>query len=530
MKFKKLTEADKEYIASVYKNKDLTWDARMNDLCNKFSVSERNMRRWCSERLGLKERVEGIGVAESDQYKQAQEKIINTNKKVYLISWAQNNTKADVDLINGMIAYRDFHDEDQSEILIICGRYNNFNTLNGQKEDEYWDPILTPFLTASNVRLNSNLQVRGDIKIVPTNLNPLNGLEGLSNDESLIVGSPSLHFKALPVVDPTHPKILLTTGACTIDNYSQSLSGSKANFNHSLGFTVVEIKDDNTFFTRQVGYDKKTKQFTDLYFNVDCKNAIVRRTNEIEGIVLGDLHYGEHDEIVLNKTTNVLMKKLKPTSVVIHDVFSSYAVNVHDVKDIYASYRKEKENKNDVFIEISNMLQWLETISEYNVVIIRSNHDDMLDRWLKGDWRSYPTLKNSEKYMEYALLTLQGKAENGIIPYVINQKFPKFKCLTRNESYKIGGFQVSQHSDVGPNGSRGGGVNQFKKLSSKSIFGHSHSFGRSLGAICVGTNTKLRLDYNRGLSNWTQGSVIISKETLKAQLILFINGEFTTFK
>jgi len=127
-------------------------------------------------------------------------------------------------------------------------------------------------------------------------------------------------------------------------------------------------------------------------------------------------------------------------------------------------------------------------------------------------------------------LTLQGKAENGIIPYVINQKFPKFKCLTRNESYKIGGFQVSQHSDVGPNGSRGGGVNQFKKLSSKSIFGHSHSFGRSLGAICVGTNTKLRLDYNRGLSNWTQGSVIISKETLKAQLILFINGEFTTFK
>jgi len=531
----KLKEIEKDedlmkQIGEIYHNKDLKWDIRMSLLIKLLGKSERSVRRNLVK-LGFKEKIDS-GIVESDQYKMAQEKIVNTNKKYHLISWAQNNTKADKDLIFGMEKYKEFLGVDKTEISIICGRYNNFNTLNDQKEDEYWDPILTEYLTASNTTLNSNIQLRGDIKIVPTNLSPLNGLEGLSNNESIVVGSPSLHMKTVPVVDPSKPKILMTTGACTIANYSQSLSGSKANFNHSMGFVVVEVKNNNIFFIRQVGYDKKTKQFTDLYFNINCKTGLVKRTTEMEGIVFGDLHIGEHDEVVLNKTLNVLMKNLRPNTVVCNDTMSSISINPHDSKDIFTSYKKEMEGTNDLKKEIHSVLDWLEVLNKekYNVVIVKSNHDDMLDRWLKGNWQQQPTLKNSVAYMEYALLTLNGKAENGILPYLINQRFPNFKCLTQNESYKVGGFEVSQHGHTLANGSRTGALSQFKKLSTKIIFGHQHSPARNLGAICVPTNTKLRLSYTYGLSSWMQGSTIINKETLKAQTILFINGEFTTFE
>jgi len=529
MKFKEL-EKDEELIkkiSQIYYDKDSKWDDRMEALKNLIDKSERTVRKYLVK-LGLKEKL--IESSIPDQYKQAQLKIVDTTKKYYLISWAQNNTKAHKGLIENMEAYKNFIGEDSCEIIIIAGRYNNFNTLNGQKEEEYWDQSIAPYLSANKHDLNSNIQIRGDIKIVPTNITPLNGIEGLSNNESLIIGSPSPHLKSIPVVDSTKPKLLLTTCACTVENYSQSLSGKRGEFNHTLGFSIVEIKDDSTFFVRQVNAIKKTGEFTDLYYNV--KNGVVKRTNEIEGIVFGDLHIGEHDEEVLDKTLNVLMKKLYPKTAVCHDIMSSYSINVHDVKNIYESYKKEVSGKNDLSAEIEMVLSWIGKLSNKtdNVVVVRSNHDHFVERWLNCDWRSFPTLKNSEKYMEFALLTLQGKAENGIIPYLINQRFPNYKCLDRNESYKIGGFEISQHNDVGPNGSRGGGVEQFKKLASKYIFGHSHSPARSLGAICVPTNTKLRLGYNDGLSSWLQGSVIISKETLKAQHILFINGEFTTFE
>ena len=530
MRFKNIQVEDIDFITQTYKNKELTWDKRMLMLTNQFGISERQMRKWLVK-LGIKEKLDpSIGLTpDSDQYKLALEKNHDSDKKYKLITWAQNNTAAHKGLIKNIEAYRDFLGVDKCEIIVIAGRYNNFNTLNGQKEKEYWDKSIEQYLCASKCDLNDNIQMRGDIKIVPTNLNPINSLESLSNNESLIVGHPTWHLRALPVIDPKRPKLILTTGACTLENYSQSLSGKKGEFNHSFGFVIVEIKDDSVFFVRQVSATKKTGEFTDLYYNV--KDGNVKRTFEMEGIVLGDLHISEMCEKTVNSTLNVLMEKLKPKTVVCHDIFSAYSVNVHDTKNIFVSHRKEKEKTNDLQEEIDQMINWLKKLDDkgYEVVIVRSNHDDMVDRWLRGDWRSQPTLKNSEKYMEYALLTLQGKAENGIIPYVINEKYPKFKCLTRNESLKVGGFEVSQHADLGPNGSRGGGVNQFKKLSMKIIFGHTHSPARALGAINVGTNTKLRLDYTNGLTNWVNSQVIINKETKKAQNILFIDGEFTTF-
>ena len=177
--------------------------------------------------------------------------------------------------------------------------------------------------------------------------------------------------------------------------------------------------------------------------------------------------------------------------------------------------------------EIDAMLAGLEDFKDYDVTIVRSNHDDFLDRWLKGtDWRKATTLKNSLEYMEFAALLLRGQAPNGVIPYLINQKFPQFRTLGRSDSFVVKGWELGQHGDIGSNGSRGS-LLQFRKLNTKVVVGHYHSPGRKDGALAVGTSTLLRVNYNVGPSGWLQSHVIIQNDG-KAQHVNFIKGEFTT--
>jgi hypothetical protein len=147
---------------------------------------------------------------------------------------------------------------------------------------------------------------------------------------------------------------------------------------------------------------------------------------------------------------------------------------------------------------------------------------------MNTDWRKTVTPKNSLEYMEYSTAILRGQAPNGLIPFLINQKFPHFRTLGRSDSFIVKDWELGQHGDVGSNGSRGS-LLQFRKLNTKIVVGHYHSPGRKDGALSVGTSTKLRIGYNVGASAWLQSHVIIHTDG-KAQHINFINGEYTTLK
>jgi hypothetical protein len=232
-----------------------------------------------------------------------------------------------------------------------------------------------------------------------------------------------------------------------------------------------------------------------------------------------------------------MFKNIKPRHVVLHDVFDGYSVSHHEMKDPFTQYRKEVKGTNCLESEIDYMLNQLKRFTEFdNVVIVRSNHDDFLDRWLKnGDWKKQPTSKNSMAYMEFSQMLLKQYAESesssdikGVIPELINRSYPEFITLGRSDSYVVNGWELACHGDVGSNGSRGS-LNQFRKLNTKIIVAHYHSPGRKDGALAVGTSTKMRIGYNIGPSGWLQSHVIIHPNG-KAQHINFIDSDFTTFK
>jgi hypothetical protein len=371
--------------------------------------------------------------------------------------------------------------------------------------------------------------IMSDVKIQPTAVDPMTGLEGMSGINSCVFGSPKVHLETIPVLEGNLPKMMMTTGACTVKNYTDSKSGKKGEFHHTLGFVIVEIKNDNIFFARQVTATDDGS-FTDLYHHLSYDNSTglsqINRVNSISAIILGDLHYGQHDERVIRRTLS-LMEDLAPNNVILHDVFDGLSVNHHESKNPFIQYQREIDGTNSLKAEINSMLTGLNVFEKYNVTIVRSNHDDFLDRWLQGtDWRKATTLKNSLEYMEYSAMILRGEAPNGVIPALIKKKFPHFRTLGRSDSFVVNGWELGQHGDVGSNGSRGSLV-QFRKLNTKIVIGHYHSPGRKDGALAVGTSTHLRVNYNVGPSGWLQSHVIIHNDG-KAQHLNFIKGEFTT--
>lgn len=519
MRFNELTDLDIQYIDEVYNNKEFSFDTRIKILSDKYECSTRTIERWIAQ-LKLTSKT----IEESPQFKIAQEKEFNKKSKSFIISWAQNNTPVHEQFLENMKAYADFIN---AEIHIIAGRYKNPTSVwtANQAQEESWASEVIEYLDANRHDIHKYVSIMSDVKIQPTAVNPMTGLEGLSGINSCVFGSPKVQLETIPVLEGNAPKMMVTTGACTVKNYTDSKSGKKGEFHHTLGFTIIEIKNAEQFFIRNVTATEDGN-FIDLFYQV--KETQVSRIKEVSAIIWGDLHYGHHDKKVFNKTLE-LMKTINPQNVILHDVFDGKSISHHEEKDPFLQYQKEMDGTNSLKKELDDLLIGLDKFKEWNTIIVRSNHDDFIDRWLKNtDWRKTVTPKNSLEYMQFSSAILSGEAPNGIIPWVINNKYPQFITLGRSDSYIVNGWELGQHGDIGSNGTRGS-LQQFRKLNRKIVVGHYHSPGRKDGALAVGTSTELRVGYNIGASAWLQSHVIIHTDS-KAQHINFINGEYTTLK
>jgi hypothetical protein len=522
MKFEELTNEQISALSEIYWNRELSWDQRMEQLSQYLNKSERTVQSWISK-LGITEKA----LTESPQFLKAKERKFDKKKKRFIITWAQNDTPVHEAFVSNMEAYAKHID---ASIHVIAGRYKNPTSVSEDRSLETWSERIETYLDAGRHEIHKHMWIMSDVKIQPTAVNPMTGLEGMSGVNSCVFGSPKVQMETIPVLEGSLPKLMLTTGACTLKNYTDSKAGKKGEFHHTLGFVIVEIKDSSVFFVRHVTATDNGG-FTDLYNKVEFsegKGSKIFKIKKVAAIVLGDIHYGQHDERVITKTLD-LLKTIKPDNVVLHDVFDGLSINHHEANDPFVQYHREVEGTNSLKREVDQMINGLKDFEKYNVVIVRSNHDDFLDRWLKStDWRKATTLKNSIEYMEYSTLLLKGEAPNGVIPYLINKRYPKFKTLGRSDSFVVNGWELGQHGDIGSNGSRGSLV-QFRRLNTKMVVGHYHSPGRKDGALAVGTSTKLRVNYNLGPSGWLQSHVIIHDDA-KAQHINFIKGEFTTLK
>lgn len=491
-------------------------------LCQEFNcefkeTESRKIRDWLSSQEKSNPSPKPI---ESEMFKEAQKRKVNKDSKYYLITSAQNATPVNKELLRNMEAYAEFLG---GIIEVIPLRYRNPTTAGEGGKDDYWHKDVETYLIANKHSLNKRLTVLANVKTQPTASMPLSGMEGLTGSESSVIGHPRQHMITLPVLEGYPKKVMLSTGSVTIPNASDSKAGAKAVFNHTYGFVIVEILDDTTFYIRHVSA-QSNGTFYDLDYRVE--NGVVQGAiDSVDAIVLGDLHLGKHDDSALQASYEML-ERFNPRNVILHDLCDSTSISHHEAGNPFSQLKKERDGSNSVEKEIALSLGFLDSVLKYNPVVVTSNHDGHLDKWLNTvDWRKEPG--NKYTYLTYAKLKADGEMPNGILAYEVNKKFGnRVKCLDENTSFKVRGVELSQHGHKGASGSKGS-PGQFKRLSTRIVTAHSHSPRKEDGWNCVGTLTSYRIGYNQGLSAWLHSNIIIHKNG-KIQNLLIIKGEYST--
>lgn len=483
---------------------------------------ERNYRRKLEK---LKPEVISI-LEEHEEFKKAKQRTYNSSKQRFIISWAQSETPIHENFLTNMEAYAEHIDAD---IHIIAGRYANPTSLrvskklkSEEKNTRLWNPRLENYLDANRQKLHPYLQLLADVKVQVTASTPLTGFNGMTALESCIIGHPFLSLKSLPVLDGYPNKLLLTTGAVTLPNYTDTKAGAKGAFNHTLGFVVVEL-DGDTFHVRQVQCDENG-DFYDLWHKVsDGKVSVANEA--YPAIVFGDLHLTEEDEQAVSSSFE-LVDKIQAKVIIVHDIFSGVSISHHELNNPVIQAQRERDGSNNLANELQYMYDWFNRRPDYNFVSVMSNHPLWLDRWISSnDWRKSP---NRALYLELANISVNGQAPKGLIPELLDRHTLNVESTGYNDSYRVCEFECALHGDFGNSGSRGSGV-QFKNLNTKAITAHQHAPERQGGWLAAGTLTKLRLSYNKGLSAWLHSNVLIYPNG-KASHINIIKGKYTTLK
>lgn len=379
-----------------------------------------------------------------------------------------------------------------------------------------------------DLALNSNLCISA-FKTSSKQTNPLTGIKRIGQRErSMIIASPKQFLEYVPTANDKYSHALMTTGAVTLpmyrstERYMSQRTAYIAEFDHKIGALVVEIKDDKYFQFRQIQAEYGSGKIIDLGTVTTTEGS----NKEIpEAIVLGDIHVGHTDPIV-QKATDQLLKDLKPKRIFLHDLFDGESVN-HHMKDQLIT----KAHRTITLLEeVNNTMKYLETMKKKHPyvnewIIVRSNHDDFLDRYLQsGDYVKDSI--NSKFAHKLALAKLENKRMAlDVALECVGLDKSKITFLKVNDSYKVKGIECGVHGHLGLNGSKAGTNASMEIGYGAGIFGHSHTAGILRDVYRVGTSTVLRQGYNNGASNWTQTHCVLYSNGSR-QLLNIIKGSY----
>lgn len=449
----------------------------------------------------------------------------------FVITSAQNATPAHPHFLASLKQYCEHH---SAELVVIPLRYKNPTSRwsESQENADVWAPELVPYLWNVRKALNKNLVIAGDVKTQPTATQPLTGFEALTGRESMILGHTKLQLRVIPAPANRLPKIITTTGAVTLPNYTDSKAGKLGEFHHSLAAAVVET-DGRIFHLRQLIGDRHDGSFYDLdrYY---CVSGSADSPRRLPALILGDVHVDSIDPAVRAATFGPegIVSVLSPQTIVYHDLVDGYAFNPHHMGNPFNALAKRRAGRDNARAEVERACEFVRSNTPRGVqaVVVASNHDDFLRRWvIASDWRSDPA--NAEFYLETALVMARAtrlEASGTVYPspfaHWLSSLAPGVRALGLNESFVVEGIELGMHGDIGPNGARGS-IRNLRRIGIRSFVGHSHTPGIEEGCYQVGTSSLLKLEYNTGPSSWLHSHGLVYPSG-KRTLLNIINGEW----
>lgn len=481
--------------------------------------------------------------------------------KIFVVTCAQNATPVHEKFWAALLQYCEHRG---AELMVIPTRYKNPTSrwTESQSNAEWWldrPEMKTHPKTGEhyldygprnkylwNVRrnLNKNVIVLGDIKTQPTATSPLTGFEAITHGESGILGHTKLQLKAVATPQGKFPKILTTTGACTMKNYTDSRAGKLGEFHHTLGAAVVEVENSQVFHLRQINAEKDSGCFYDItedgvyYYGADFSGGKPwKHEGGISGLAMGDTHVEAIDPYVEHATFKEMIPQLKPAKIIYHDLEDGGSVNHYAAKNPFVTGARHFSHAGSASEEFYSALNFVleRTPPHAESYIVASNHNDWLHRWiLERDWKTLSPkdrgfyLKVASKLYE-ASKDMTGDEAEGLNAFIMLAKehfspTSRVKVMDYEQSLIIEGIECGMHGHYGPNGSRGSAKNM-RRIGVKSVIGHSHTPAIEEGCFQVGTSTKLSRGYTHGPSSWLNTHCVIYPNG-KRTLVNIINGKW----
>lgn len=449
--------------------------------------------------------------------------------KRYILTSAQNNTYIHGEFWSNLKAMAQHY---AAQILIGTFSYNqnmfgNLAVKNGTKkpyENDLWfDPEIAPYLSDKKHELAPGLLWCGNMNILPTEDNPISGLETYGGSDSIIFPHTKIEMRSIATMPDMPVKMIYTTGTVTLMNYLQKKLGIKAEHHHRYAFLLVEVDSEGNWWVRQVAARKNGRTIQDLNVVVEDGKVISTKAS-VEAITWGDLHAtNSSPEIVA--TSMDMLDELHPKVQVIHDVLEGVSINRHLLKTgpyphesfhrwLRGLHRVEEELKQTRSVLEQYLRPWCKAIAP------DANHDaHWLHNWLtRYDYRVDPA--NAEVFLRMQTFMYEQIRKHMCAPKNINLmqyameeeaglKSGAVRFLLPDESFTVGEVELGQHGHLGPNGAFGSPSN-LAKIGKKATTAHTHSCGIYHGLYVAGTSSKLTKDwdYTMGPSSWSWSHVV----------------------
>jgi len=399
----------------------------------------------------------------------------------------------------------------------------NYGTVDAQLAN---DPDIS--IVVSDIALNTNLCI-STVKLSAKAIDPATSMGRIaSKNGTFIFASPKQRLKAIPISNKKFPHYVMTTGAVTVadystDNYMSGRTAFIAEHDHVVGGLIVEVVDDDKYHFRQVQVDEDGA-FIDLGVQYHADGNVNRIAPE--AFVLGDWHSGSTDPLAKGAWFEIA-KLLDVQKMIMHDLFDAESINHHERENVISRARKVEKNKHDLKSEVQFLVNDLNELTDIvkELVIVKSNHDEFLDRYLTSGY--YVKDPQNHRYaLDLAIVAMDGEDPlvHAVYSAVGLKKPNNIRWLDRDEDFKLAGIQLGAHGDLGANGSRGG-IKTIEASYGLSITGHAHTPEILRGAWQVGTTSLLKLGYNRGPSSWMHASCLVYPNGSR-QMINAINGDW----
>lgn len=451
------------------------------------------------------------------------ENIKELKNKRFIITSAQNNSYVHSKFLKSLERASKILD---AKIIVGTFSYNTKGFQNLEKgEGEWFDPKIKDYIVDEPVKLCKGLIWCGELNILPTAANPLSGLHSYSKEMSGIIPHAKLSLESLPTHKTEPCRMMYTTGAVTLRNYVQKKTGQKASFHHVFGALLVEVDDDGDWFVRQLVADSDTGEFYDLNIKYSPYTADF---SDIEAITWADVHSEKLDDEVLrgsvdSSNSDNILDSLRPKYQFIHDIHDFEARNHHNINDPYHNFLmytspEYTESVEENCMKSKDFLQ--DSKREFSKqVVVESNHDLALKRWLKeSSFKTDPV--NAIFYLECQLQIYKalqkGDRDFSILEWVLKKdddSINDVKFLKTDESFMIcnnngGGIECGMHGDKGVSGSKGSAIS-FAKLGTRMNIGHSHTAKIVNGVYQSGHMMDVdKVDYAKGPSTWSASHIV----------------------